>query len=68
MAMVGEITRLFEQRRFGFLRGQDGIERFFHQSSLAAWAEYDALRLGDRVSFEIVASDRGPRADHVRRV
>ena len=58
--MRGTIKRLVTERGFGFLIGQDGRERFFHQSQTTG---YHDLIEGDEVSFTPEdLNPKGPRA------
>jgi CspA family cold shock protein len=58
---------MVRDRGFGFIRGEDGKEVFFHRSGLNG-AEYDLLSVGDTVVYVISVGARGPRAEHVRSV
>ncbi|MSR85500.1 cold shock domain-containing protein [Candidatus Uhrbacteria bacterium] len=64
--MNGTIKSLNE-RGFGFIAAE-GQEKdlFFHSSSLVDCA-FNDLKVGDMVSFETEASDKGPRAVNVKR-
>jgi CspA family cold shock protein len=61
----GRIKKMVRDRGFGFIRGDDGKEVFFHRSGLGG-ADYDALAEGDVVEYQISESPRGPRAENVR--
>jgi CspA family cold shock protein len=63
----GRIKKMVRDRGFGFIRGDDGREVFFHRSGLTG-ADYDALSEGDAVEYVIQEGPRGPRAEHVRAV
>ncbi|UCE87930.1 MAG: cold shock domain-containing protein [Deltaproteobacteria bacterium] len=58
---------MVRERGFGFIRGDDGKEVFFHRSGLGA-ADYDILEEGDVVEYVIQESPRGPRAENVKPV
>ncbi|MEK7473890.1 MAG: cold shock domain-containing protein [Patescibacteria group bacterium] len=64
--MNGIIKKLTD-RGFGFI-GAEGQEKdlFFHGKSLVG-VQYDDLREGDAVTFEIEQSDKGPNAVNVQR-
>jgi len=62
---TGKIKRLMRDRGFGFIRGADGKEVFFHQSSLTDLT-FDSLSEGQEVEFEVEQSPKGPRAGKVR--
>jgi len=61
----GRIKKMVRDRGFGFIRGDDGKEVFFHRSGLGG-ADYDALSEGDIVEYNVQESPRGPRAENVR--
>jgi CspA family cold shock protein len=61
----GRIKKMVRDRGFGFIRGDDGKEVFFHRSGLGG-ADYDILNEGDIVDYHVSESPRGPRAENVR--
>jgi len=61
----GRIKKMVRDRGFGFIRGDDGKEVFFHRSGLTG-ADYDALSEGDAVEYVIQEGPRGARAEFVR--
>ena len=63
----GKIKKLVRDRGFGFVRGDDGKEVFFHRSGLAA-TDYDSLSEGDVVEYVVQEGPRGARAENVRAV
>jgi CspA family cold shock protein len=63
----GRIKKMVRDRGFGFIRGDDGKEVFFHRSGLNG-ADYDSLAEGDAVEYVIQEGPRGARAEHVRSV
>ena len=63
----GRIKKMVRDRGFGFIRGDDGKEVFFHRSGLNA-GDYDALNEGDSVEYVIQEGPRGARAENVRGV
>ena len=56
---------MVRDRGFGFIRGNDGKEVFFHRSGLNA-ADYDGLNEGDSVEYVVQEGPRGARAENVR--
>jgi CspA family cold shock protein len=62
---TGKVKRLMKDRGFGFIRGNDGQEVFFHRSSLEG-IDFESLTEGQEVDFEIEQSPKGPRAGKVR--
>ena len=63
----GRIKKLVRDRGFGFVRGDDGKEVFFHRSGLGA-SDYDSLSEGDVVESVVQEGPRGARAENVRAV
>jgi len=63
--MQGKIKRVVRDRGFGFIRSSDGQEAFFHRNSLQQM-DFDGLREGEAVEFELERSEKGPRAANVR--
>jgi len=65
--MQGTIKKLTD-KHFGFI-SQEGEEKdlFFHASELDG-VDYDELREGDAVTFEVVDSPKGPNATAVKKV
>ena len=63
---AGTIKKLVSDRGFGFITGEDGKDYFFHRDGLAPSLDFDRLVGGERVAFDLQASDRGPRASNVR--
>jgi CspA family cold shock protein len=62
----GTIKKLVADRGFGFIAAEDGKEYFFHRSGLDTSMNFDSLAGGERVTFEIEPSQKGPRANRVR--
>jgi CspA family cold shock protein len=63
---TGRIKKVIADRGFGFIVAEDTKEYFFHRGGLDAAMDFDRLVGGERVSFEIEASPKGPRAINVR--
>lgn len=63
--MEGEIKKLVSDRGFGFIRTGEGNDVFFHGSGLVE-GNFDLLEIGQRVTFDMESSPRGPRAKNVR--
>ena len=62
---TGTIARLLIDKGFGFIRDENGLEHFFHRSSVHG-AVFELLREGQRVEFTPEDSQKGPRAGDVR--
>ena len=63
---TGTIKKVVADRGFGFIVAEDAKEYFFHRGGLDTSIDFDRLVGGERVSFEIEASPKGPRAINVR--
>jgi CspA family cold shock protein len=63
---TGTIKKVVSDRGFGFITGEDGKDYFFHRDGLAESLPFYAITGGERVEFDLQASDRGPRAVNVR--
>ncbi|HEY4864571.1 MAG: cold shock domain-containing protein [Candidatus Dormibacteraeota bacterium] len=61
---TGTIKKLVSERGFGFIQADDGKEYFFHRSGTEG--DFDGLRGGEMVTFEVEGSPKGPRAGRVR--
>jgi CspA family cold shock protein len=60
----GTIKRVTD-RGFGFISMGDNKEVFFHMSNLEG-VQWDDLREGQKVTFEVGEGPKGPRAEQVR--
>ncbi len=61
--MVNGTVKFFNRaKHFGFINGDDGKDYFVHQSGIKDEA---SLNEGDKVSFDVVEGDRGPKAENV---
>jgi CspA family cold shock protein len=63
--MEGTVKFFNERKRFGFITGEDGKDYFVHASGLK---EGTTLREGDKVKFEVVEGERGPKAEQVEKI
>jgi cold shock protein len=65
--MEGVIKRLTD-RGFGFI-GREGEDKdlFFHSNSLVG-TDFNSLKEGDKVKFEVEQSDKGPNAVKVEKI
>jgi CspA family cold shock protein len=62
---TGTIKKVVSDRGFGFIAAEDGKEYFFHRGGVVTPLEFDRLVGGERVSFEVETSPKGPRAIQV---
>jgi CspA family cold shock protein len=60
----GTIKRLTD-RGFGFIETGDSKDMFFHMSNLED-VQWDDLREGQKVNFDVGEGPKGPRAERVR--
>jgi cold shock protein len=63
---TGTIKKVVSDRGFGFIAAEDGKEYFFHRDGLNASLDFDRLTGGERVSFDVEQSPKGPRAKNVQ--
>ena len=54
-----------KMKHFGFIIGNGGISYFVHESGLK---EGVSITEGDKVSFNVVEGDRGPKAENVEKL
>lgn len=66
--MTGKIARVTD-RGFGFITPDEGGDRdlFFHAANVAEGVEFNDLKEGDAVSFEVEEGPKGPAAVNVAR-
>jgi CspA family cold shock protein len=63
----GKIKWFDNQKGFGFIAQNAGRDVFVHHTAIMGEG-YKTLNEGDEVSFEVVPSDRGLKAQNVQRV
>ena len=61
----GVIRRLLRERGFGFIKGDNGQDLFFHRSELRG-VTFDLLKEGENVEFEKGEGPKGPKAVNVK--
>ena len=65
---VGTVKWFNDQKGYGFIAKDDGSgDVFVHFSSISGEG-YRSLAEGDTVEFDVVNSDKGPKASNVRKV
>lgn len=64
--MQGVIKKLTRDRFFGFIRAEDGVEYFFHQSELRDGMAFVDIEEGQAVQFDAQQGPKGPRAVNIR--
>ena len=56
-----------DRKGYGFINQEEGQDVFVHFSSIDE-AGFKSLSEGDRVSFDVEESDRGPEAKNVKKM
>lgn len=62
--MTGTIRTLNKEKGFGFIKGEDGTEYFFHRSAVKN-VDFSVLERNQKVEFEGGEGSKGPRAEDV---
>jgi cold shock protein len=63
--MVNGTVKFFNRvKSFGFIAGDDGKDYFVHVTGLKPGVTIDE---GDKVSFEVIEGEKGPKADKVEK-
>ncbi len=53
---------------FGFIAREGEVKDLFFHSNDLSGVSFDSLKEGDKVSFEVVDSQKGPNAKNVTRI
>jgi cold shock protein len=61
--MKGNVKFYNSTKGFGFIKADDEKEYFFHKSGLG---EDVLVQQNDRVEFDVVQGDRGPKAEKIK--
>ena len=61
----GTVTRLNHTRGYGFINTPENEDLFFHRSNITD-GQFSLLQVGDRVTYTVQFTSRGPRADQVQ--
>ena len=63
--MVNGTVKFFNRvKNFGFIAGDDGKDYFAHPTGLKPNVTIDE---GDKVSFDVIEGEKGPKADNVEK-
>jgi CspA family cold shock protein len=65
--MIGAVEKYDEELGYGFIRTEAGSSIFLHASELKKGG-VKASKPGDRLTFEVDMTSRGPRAIKVARI
>jgi len=61
--MTGRIKKIITDKGFGFIQPDDGSDDvFFHRSRLGPKIQFEDLREGDEVQFQVRPGEKGPQA------
>lgn len=63
----GRVKWFSDQKGYGFITGENGIDVFVHFSAIEGKG-YRSLNEGDEVEFDIIKTDKGLQATNVRRI
>ena len=63
----GTVKWFSDKKGYGFIEQEDGKDLFVHFSAIDM-SGFKTLSGGDRVSFEVNESDRGPEARNVKKI
>ncbi len=65
--MTGRIKKIVREKGFGFIVPDDGSDDvFFHRSRLGPKMQFEDLREGDEVQFQVRPGEKGPQAFDLR--
>lgn len=63
----GTVKWFNDRKGYGFITLEDGRDLFVHYSSIDT-PGFKTLTEGERVTFEVEESERGPQAKNVKRI
>ena len=63
----GKVKWFDNKKGFGFIAQDSGQDVFVHHTSIKGEG-FKTLQEGESVNFEIVSSDKGPKAQNVQRI
>ena len=67
MAFEGKVKWFNESKGFGFIQQDNGPDVFVHYSSIGGNG-FKTLAEGQRVQFDVIEGDRGPKATNVEKI
>ena len=65
--MKGEVLRFNKDKGYGFIKGENGQDIFFHYSQLVMEGFKD-IAVGSKVEFDVEESPKGLRANNVKKI
>ena len=63
---LGKVKWFNNKKGFGFIAQESGQDVFVHHTSIVG-SGFKTLNEGEEVNFEVVSSDKGPKAQNVQR-
>ena len=63
----GKVKWFDNKKGFGFILQETGQDVFVHHSSIQGKG-FKTLNEGEAVNFDVVPSDKGPKAENVQRI
>jgi cold shock protein len=63
----GKVKWFDNKKGFGFIIQESGQDVFVHHTAIQG-SGFKTLNEGEPVNFDVVASDKGPKAENVQRV
>lgn len=67
MSFIGTVKWFNEAKGYGFIQQENGHDVFVHYSAIKGNG-YKSLAEGQKVEFEIVEGEKGPKASNVTKV
>jgi len=69
VSTTGTVKWFNDSKGFGFISLEDGSKDVFvHFSAIQSDGDFKTLSEGDRVEFDVVAGEKGPAAENVRKI
>ena len=65
--MNGTIKTLLKEKGFGFISREGEVKDLFFHSKELNGVTFDELKVGDKVTFEVIMGEKGPAATNVSR-